>query len=77
LLCEENGLDNDPEKAIRIKIVWKETHWTTDNKMFLPGTGRPEQRKALTNTGNGKIVEDRKYWRPFIYQHVQNKIKRR
>jgi hypothetical protein len=26
LLCEENGLDNDPEKAIRIKIVWKETH---------------------------------------------------
>jgi hypothetical protein len=45
-------LNNDPEKVIRIKIVQKETHLTTNNKMVQPGTGRPEeQRKAQTNIG--------------------------
>jgi hypothetical protein len=30
--------------------------------MVQPGTGRPEeQRKALTSTGKGKIVEERNY----------------
>jgi hypothetical protein len=42
--------------------------------MVQPGTeGLENQIKALTNTGNVKTLEERKYWRLSTHQPVHNK----